>query len=47
MQGTGLPMYATRGGAVNVAISNERLTRFGLVSMIDYYTERSVTCQVD
>lgn len=46
MQGTGLPMYATRG-AVNVAISNERLTRFGLVSMIDYYTERSVTCQVD
>lgn len=36
-----------QGGAVNVAISNERLTRFGLVSMIDYYTERSVTCQVD
>ena len=31
-------------GAVNVAISNERLIRFGLVSMIDYYTERCVTC---
>ena len=31
-------------GAVNVAITKERLTRFGLVSMLDYYTERCVTC---
>ena len=33
-----------RGTAVSVAISNERLTRFGLVSMLDYYTKRCVTC---
>ena len=36
--------YVCNKGAVNVAISNERLIRFGLVSMIDYYTERCVTC---
>ena len=36
--------YVCNKGAVNVAISNERLTRFGLVSMIDYYTERCITC---
>lgn len=36
--------YVCNKGAVNVAISNERLTRFGLVSMIDYYTERCVAC---
>ena len=36
--------YVCNKGAVNVAISNERLTRFGLVSMLDYYTERCVTC---
>ena len=29
---------------VHKAITNERLTRFGLVSMLDYYTERCVTC---
>ena len=29
---------------VQKAITNERLTRFGLVSMLDYYTERCVTC---
>ena len=33
-----------RGTAISVAISNERLTRFGLDSMLDYYTERCVTC---
>ena len=33
-----------RGTAISVAINNERLTRFGLVSMLDYYTERCVTC---
>ncbi len=33
-----------RGTAISVAISNKRLNRFGLVSMLDYYTERCVTC---
>jgi len=33
-----------RGTAISVAISNERLNLFGLVSMLDYYTERCVTC---
>ena len=36
--------HCCSGGAMNVAITKERLTRFGLVSMLDYYTERSVTC---
>jgi len=36
--------YVCNKGAVNVAISNKRLTQFGLVSMLDYYTERCVTC---
>ncbi|MBD5115909.1 MAG: hypothetical protein HDT48_00135 [Ruminococcaceae bacterium] len=31
-------------GAVNKAITNKRITSFGLVSMLDYYTERCVTC---
>ena len=31
-------------GAVNIVITNKRLTSFGLVSMLDYYTERCVTC---
>ena len=31
-------------GAVNRAITNKRLASFGLVSMLDYYTERCVTC---
>ena len=31
-------------GAMNVAVTKERLPRFGLVSMLDYYTERCVTC---
>ena len=29
---------------VHKAITKERLARFGLVSMLDYYTERCVTC---
>jgi len=29
---------------IHQAISNERLTQFGLVSMLDYYTERCVIC---
>ena len=33
-----------RCGDVQIAISNKRLTSFGLVSMLDYYTERCVTC---
>ena len=36
--------YVCNKGAVNVAISNKRLNQFGLVSMLDYYTERCVTC---
>ena len=31
-------------GHIQTAINNKRLTRFGLVSMLDYYTERCVTC---
>ena len=31
-------------GAMNMAVTKERLTRFGLVSMSDYYAERRVTC---
>lgn len=30
-------------GAVNIAITNKRLASFGLISMLDYYTERCVT----
>ena len=30
--------YACNKGAVNVAINNKRLGRFGLISMLDYYT---------
>ena len=36
--------YICQRGAMNYAITKERLTRFGLISMLDYYTERSVTC---
>ena len=31
-------------GWIQKAISTKRLTSFGLVSMLDYYTERRVTC---
>ena len=30
--------------AVSFAINNKRLASFGLVSMLDYYNEKSVTC---
>ena len=36
--------YICQRGAMNYAVTKERLTRFGLVSMLDYYTERCVTC---
>ena len=36
--------YVCQRRVMNFAINKERLTRFGLVSMLDYYTERSVTC---
>lgn len=36
--------HCCQGGAMNVAVTKERLTRFGLVSMLDYYTKRCVTC---
>ena len=36
--------YICQRGAMNSAVTKERLTRFGLVSMLDYYTERCVTC---
>lgn len=36
--------YVCNKGAVNVAINNKRLASFGLVSMLDYYTKRCVTC---
>ena len=36
--------YVCNKGAVNVAINNKRLASFGLISMLEYYTERSVTC---
>ena len=33
-----------RCGDVQIAISNKRLAEFGLISMLDYYTDRYVTC---
>ena len=36
--------YVCNKGAVNVAINNKRLASFGLISMLDYYTDRCVTC---
>jgi hypothetical protein len=33
-----------RGSDVSQAINNKRLAAFGLISMLDYYTERCVTC---
>lgn len=36
--------YVCQRGAMNRAVTKEKLTRFGLVSMLDYYTERCVTC---
>ncbi len=31
-------------GAMNMAVTKERLTRYGLVSILDYYAERRVIC---
>ncbi len=36
--------YVCNKGAVNVAISNKRLASFGLISVLDYYTERCAAC---
>ena len=36
--------FICQRGAMNAAVTKERLIRFGLVSMLDYYTERCVTC---
>ena len=36
--------YVCNKGAINAGISNRRLASFGLISMLDYYTERCVTC---
>lgn len=33
-----------RCGDAQTAINNKRLAEFGLISMLDYYTERCVTC---
>ncbi|MDL2276312.1 group II intron reverse transcriptase/maturase, partial [Breznakia sp. OttesenSCG-928-G09] len=36
--------YVCQRGAMNYAVTKERLTRFGLVSMLDYYINRCSTC---
>ena len=36
--------FICQRGAMNIAVTKERLTRFGLVSMADYYAGRRVTC---
>ena len=36
--------FVCQRGAMNMAVTKERLARFGLVSMVDYYTERCVVC---
>ena len=36
--------FVCQRGVMNIAVTKERLTRFGLVSMLDYYTEKCVTC---
>ena len=36
--------HMCHNGWIQKAISTKRLTSFGLVSMLDYYTERCVTC---
>ena len=36
--------YICQRRVMNFAINKERITCFGLVSMLDYYTERCVTC---
>ena len=41
---TGARIAHVCSGALNYVITNKRLASFGLVSMLDYYAERSVTC---
>ena len=41
---TGARIAHVCSGALNYVITNKRLASFGLVSMLDYYTERCVTC---
>ena len=36
--------YVCQRRTMNFAVTKERLTRYGLVSMLDYYVERRVTC---
>lgn len=36
--------YVCRRRVMNFAINKERLSRFGLVSMLDYYTARCIPC---
>ena len=36
--------FVCQGGAMNMAVTKEKLTRFGLVSMLDYYIDKRVTC---
>ena len=41
---TGAHQFKEKPHAKSVAKFKKRLTSFGLVSMLDYYTERCVTC---
>ena len=41
---TGARIAHVCSGALNYVITNKRLASFGLVSMLDYYTERCGTC---
>lgn len=36
--------YVCQRGAMNVAVTKERLICFGLVSVLDFYAERRGTC---
>ena len=36
--------HVCQRGAMNMVVTKERLARFGLVSMMDYYAERRATC---
>ena len=41
---TGARIAHVCSGALNYVITNKRLAQFGLISMLDYYTEKGVTC---
>jgi RNA-directed DNA polymerase len=36
--------HVCQGGAMNIAVTKMKLGRFGLISMLDYYEEKRVTC---